>query len=54
MEINHALAYTTVAMHHLGYSNREIEKVTNKILEEDQSYSLDEVEGMADKILYDK
>lgn len=54
MEINHALAYATIAMNKLGFSKREIEKVTNDMLEEHKVYSLDEAEDAADDILFNE
>lgn len=52
LELNHALAFTTIAMKKLGYSKGEIERVTNEMLEEGKNYSLDEAEDKADEILY--
>ncbi|QHE51713.1 hypothetical protein [Pontibacillus sp. HMF3514] len=52
MEKNDALAYTTIAMNELGYSRREIESITNKMLEVLEQYEEKEAEVKADEILF--
>ncbi|UII54742.1 hypothetical protein LS684_13855 [Cytobacillus spongiae] len=52
MEQSQALAYTTIAMSRLGYSKREIEKVTNEMLADFKVYAEDEIERLADEILF--
>ncbi|MRG86318.1 hypothetical protein [Salinibacillus xinjiangensis] len=52
MELTQAMAYTTIAMKKLGYSKREIESITNTMLDEYKHYDDSEVEGIADEILF--
>lgn len=52
MEKDDALAYTTIAMNEIGYSRREIESITNKMLEVFEQYQEKEAENKADEILY--
>jgi Holliday junction resolvasome RuvABC DNA-binding subunit len=53
METNQALGYATLALKNLGYNKAEIEKITNQMLNEFDNYREDEVEDIADEILYD-
>ncbi|RSK29051.1 hypothetical protein EJF36_20385 [Bacillus sp. HMF5848] len=52
MEKTQALAYTTIAMSKLGYSRREIEQITNAMLEEFEVYTEGEAEDKADEIIF--
>ncbi len=54
MEIKHAMAYTTIAMKKLGYSKREMESITNTMLEEFQQLEIEQVESIADHLLYEE
>ncbi|WP_157130861.1 hypothetical protein [Halobacillus mangrovi] len=53
MDKSDSLAYTTIAMNELGYSRREIESITNKMLEILEKLPEQEAENQADEILYD-
>jgi Holliday junction resolvasome RuvABC DNA-binding subunit len=52
LERNQAIAYTTIAMNKLGYSRREIESITNKMLDEFEECEVTEAEDRADEILF--
>lgn len=52
MKKKHAIAYTTVAMNKLGYSREEIEKITNMMLSVFDTHSPEEVENIADSVLF--
>jgi Holliday junction resolvasome RuvABC DNA-binding subunit len=53
VEKSDSLAYTTIAMNELGYSRREIESITNKMLEIIENLPEKDAEDKADEILYD-
>ncbi|GAA0488140.1 hypothetical protein GWK91_12140 [Virgibacillus sp. MSP4-1] len=53
MRLPQAMAYTTIAMQKLGYTRREMESITNTMLEQYEIYGEDEAEQLADQILFE-
>ncbi|TGB03774.1 hypothetical protein [Halobacillus salinus] len=53
MERDDSLAYATIALKELGYGQREIEAITNKMLEVVDKMPENKAESEADKILFD-
>jgi Holliday junction resolvasome RuvABC DNA-binding subunit len=53
MNRSESISYATLALGKLGYPKSEIEKITNKMLEEMETYSVAQAERAADEIVYD-
>lgn len=52
MENGQAIAYTTIAMSKLGYTQKEIEKVTNTMITEFNDIPSDQAVQRADEIIF--